>query len=286
MKSMNGKVCVWRYDLSPDLCTEFYKPKGTMAGILCAEDGVLYLQDNTSVIQDKKSFFTYYLIALDAENGKVLYEKKLPEITAFYAVIRGRMLFADSTGAYFSDRNLENRERVTDGYFDQWYWDEHTNELWFSQIDPAKKTGRVYRYKDGVCEPVGLPENLYFFQLTNTKIYYTTFESVYLGNALASMGEAEPQPLYSDSGGKIFAVRRDNPDEPATVVYDTKGARVLTIKGVAGYSIFGNKLYYYDIPFIRETYNNVEYVAYSLAEDLPLLVVDLETGEEEIIRFD
>jgi hypothetical protein len=30
----------------------------------------------------------------------------------------------------------------------------------------------------------------------------------------------------------------------------------------------------------------VEYVAYSLAEDLPLLVVDLETGEEEIIRFD
>ena len=284
--SLGGKVCVWRYDLASGTCREFYKPKSSIAMILFASDGVLYLCDQTAEIGDRKAFYTYYLEALDAASGNLLYEIKLPEITAFYSVINGRMLFADSTGAYFSDMRLENREKITDGYLDQWYWDEHTSELWFSQIDDDKKTGRVFQYKDGVCEQIDLPENLYFFQLTNTKIYYTTFEPVYLGNAYFSMFEGTPRPLYSDSGNTIFAVSRDDPDESPTVVYDTEGARVLSIKGVAGYRIFGSKLCYYDIPLIRETHDNVEYVAYSLAEDLPLLVVDLATGEEEIIRFD
>ena len=52
------------------------------------------------------------------------------------------------------------------------------------------------------------------------------------------------------------------------------------------YRLFENHLFYYLIPVIHETVDEIDCVYFSIADDLSMIHVDLATGEEELIKFE
>ena len=168
----------------------------------------------------------------------------------------------------------------------EWYLDTNRNEFWFGIINQDKQTGRIYRYSqaDGVCEEVPMPvSEIYYFQLTNTKIYYTPYMPVSLGEGTNNLMD------YADK--TVYAVVRDSTAGEASVVYEEKNGRILARAGVFGYLIFGDILLFdstrvEDRQELTDDGNYITVTYINAATDVHKIRINLATGEEDALTVD
>ncbi len=94
------------------------------------------------------------------------------------------------------------------------------------------------------------------------------------------------------TGGKIYAVDRDEPSQTPELIYDAEGKYIICNIGVQTYTVFGDKLYLNHVDIIRQkrkdpnTGEMRNYVYFSLAEKEFKIRIDLSSGDEEEIHFE
>ena len=283
-KSGDGSCKIYKNDLRNNRTKLVYTPMDIVAGFKGEENGVVYLQDTKFTMdrEGKTAGMDFFILGLSTETDEILFKRTVPADCGVL-FIRGGKIFCRTTKTLrVCDMNFENAKTLFDfagmGSLATWYYDENRDEFWFSVIENNAQTGRIFRITaDGESEEIRLPsEKVYFFQLTNTKIYYTEYEPRLLG-----IHPRSGQGVYDYSGGKIYAVDRDNPGEDPVAVYDTKGKYLLCRPGSFTYTVFGDQLF---IP-VAELVREGESVEISIA-GMPMAHINLTTGEEEIIGLD
>ena len=288
----NAKTKICAFDLTQNDYRVLYTPKQFSPDQLGVEDGVLWLREYYSKTSKKTTTYYQTIIGVRISDGEIVYQNAPPEdAKAFF--FHGGLLYCDNVKSIIAfepdtGNTVTLLEYAAEDQLGSWYYDTFRNEFWFSILNQAKQTGRVYRYADGKCEEVSFPcGEVYFFQLTNTTIYYSPYDPVYLGESPAvSYG------TWDYTGGKIFAVLRDDPAGEAKPVYDAEGKYSICNVGVRTYLIFGNKLYFDHVSIVRQKRKDPEtgqirdYVFFDSSESLSKIQIDLVTGAEKEIRFD
>ena len=266
--------------------------KGTVGTYIYGEEnGVLYFNNSENII-DKDTRTTVqrdYLAALDVKTDEVLFEREIPGDQWIESIRGGKIICSSLRELREYDMNFENPKTLFSfdgtGWFGEWYYDENRDEFWFSVRDREKESGAVYRIlPDGTCERVPLPaEQIYYFELTNTKIYFSPYDPTKLSeNPDYRLGTVD----YTN--GKIYAVDRDDPGGEPTLVYDCAGKYYIGEPDVSDYVIFGDDLYFSLLKVTRRIHEvtGEEYLTFDMSGDYPKVHVNLSTGEEEIYRFD
>ena len=283
------KFYVYKMDLNTNKAKKVYDPIDVMPGIIGEEGGVVYIYDSKTTLdmEGKTAAREEYILGLSVETDEVLFKRTIPEDCGVHFIRGGKILCSSSKSLIECDMNFENRRTLFDyaglGSLATWYYDENTDEFWFSVIRQNAETGRIFKITaDGESEEIRLPsEKICYFQLTNSKIYYTVYEPRLLGDH-----PTDPNGAVDYSGGKIWAVSRDNPGEDPAVVYDTEGKYLLCRPGLYTYTIFGDQLFFPVAEIVREVHDGQVITYISVAGDVPMAHIDLTTGEEEIIRFE
>lgn len=275
------------------------------------------LKDTVEVLHTTNTFFTYIIglsedqllyyeseyvtVGRETQNFKHLYSLnvKTKEVTdlgyfpdaiaedyvANLFIYQDTMFYVTANNELIkSDINFENPTTVFSmGYDDlrYWFYDTKTDELYFNINNKTELTGSVYVYRNGNVEKIELPhENIFTFTVTNSDIYYSTYEPVYYG---ISKGPGNPE-VYDYSGGKVYKTNRYDTSS-SEVVYDCAGEYVICSL-VTNYYVLDNNLFFDEKEIKRETINGVDYTYFSSATNLKKMRVDLATGEMERICFD
>jgi len=132
--------------------------------------------------------------------------------------------------------------------------------------------GCIYTYSSGVLTKLLLPhENIYYFQVTNEKIYYSPYNPKYYGTSPRG-GE-----VYDYTGGKIFEVNRTNLSD-STLIFQCDDD--FALKG--DYIVIGNYIYFTYWEIMREGGS----VWFSTALDLKLARINYIDNTLHYIVFD
>ena len=284
--SPNAKIKTGLFDLTADSCELLYTPRQDMTSILNVENDTLWLVDITSKTKNKKTVVTYTLCGVSLPAGDTVFSAKLPDGVIPF-LVRDGLIWCNTVKSIVALDPASMEQTVILEYepediVGEWYDDTNRGELWFNISDKPKNTGKIYAFSDGACRQIVMPvPDVYYFQLTNSGIYYSAYEPVYIGVSLAP----DNPPTYDYANGKVWRVSREDPAGEAALIYDAEG-RYNIASEITGYAVFGNHIYFDKIDVVRETRNGVEYVYFSIADDLYKIRVDLETGAEEEIRFE
>ena len=282
----NAKTKTGLFDLTADSCEILYTPRQDMTSILNVENDTLWLVDITSKTKNKKTVVTYTLCGVSLPAGDTVFSAKLPDGVIPF-LVRDGLIWCNTVKSIVALDPASMEQTVILEYepediLGEWYYDTNRGELWFNIINKPKNTGKIYAFSDGACRQIVMPvPDVYYFQLTNSGIYYSAYEPVYIGVSLAP----DNPPTYDYANGKVWRVSREDPAGEAALIYDAEG-RYNIASEITGYAVFGNHIYFDKIDVVRETRNGVEYVYFSIADDLYKIRVDLETGAEEEIRFE
>ncbi len=278
------------FDLKNDTMRSLYQAKMFSADLMGTDGDSVWIVDEVQKTVKKQAVYitTLYRVSLDA--GEILYERVLPENCRPF-LWRDGLLWCDNVKSLtltdpdtWEETVILNYE--SDDQIGAWYYDTYRDEFWFSIINPRKTTGRLYRYSaaDGVCEEIPMPvDEIYYFQLTNTKIYYSPYDPVYIGPNY--MGG-----LWDYAGRTIYTVSRDDTAGEPVAVYTETEDRFLCRAGVFGYFVFGDTLLMDSNQIVSrlETTPEGENVwewAIDQAGDVHKIRVNLKTGERDEILF-
>ncbi len=278
----NAKNDVYRFDLTSGETEKIYKVKQDAPDLIAVRDDVLWLVDYDTVTKNGRSAANRTLYGVGIHTGETVFEQELP-LDCRVVCAAGDRLILDTVKTIVS-ASFDLTDRVTileyanADRFGSWYYDTNTDEFWFGIVNQEKQTGTVYTLRSGVCTPVQLPaEEIYYFQLTDTKIYYSPYEPVYIGeNPDLAYG------LWDYSGGKIYEVKRNEPSSEANLIYDAKGEFFITRLGVSNYVILGDQLFFDNLSVVSRK----DGVFFNAAGELPKVHIDLRTGELAYIRFE
>lgn len=172
---------------------------------------------------DRKTQNLKHLYSLDVKTKEVTDLGYFPDSIAENYV--SNLFLYDETMFYMSsnnelvksDINFENTTTVFSmgrNSLRYWFYDTKTDELYFNINNKEELTGSVYVYRNGNVEKVELPhENIFTFTVTNSEIYYSTYEPIYYG---ISKAPGNPE-VYDYSGGKVYKTNR----------YDTSSSEVV-----------------------------------------------------------
>ena len=171
----------------------------------------------------------------------------------------------------------------------KWYFDPDTDEFFYVHRDYDNFRGSFHVAKDGVSKQIHLPhEDVYSFFLTDDKIYYTVFDPVYYGTSnIAAYTDVtgEAAKTYEYTGGKMYAVSRENPSGEAELVYEVTVSDQDRVAMLAESIVVGDYLYYTEAYVWRQVINGVEYVDFSEHEESKVRV-GLKDGSFTRISFD
>ncbi len=284
-RSVSDKYPIVKCDLNKDQSKVVYDPVSYAPSPLCVDGNVFYLTDCRQETSNRKTVYHNFLVGLDVNTDETISIRNIPEDVQTLTIYQNNVICTDAAEVWFCNMNFENKRsviRLSAGeYLGAWYYDTNVDEFYFSIINQEMFTGKIYKYKNGECCPVDLPEeNIYYFQLTNSKIYYTAYNLRVIGPSVYGDRAVD----YSE--GKIYSVSREKPDRNPVLVYESPADRLLCRAWVANYSIFDDQLFYSEIQVKRSIVNGIECVDLDISQDLPKIHVDLTTGEEEIIRFE
>ncbi len=283
---------VWKADLAGGRQKVVYTPKdGDLPGLVGVDRGVLYLVDSKDVTdtEDRITDTTNYLIGISVATDEIVSERKMPEDCRILFIRNSKIVYATTKELAECDLSFGNSRTLFEfqgrGAISAWYYDEYRDEMWILTVKSGYESGKIWRIaSDGAAEEVVLPvPSVIFFQLTNSKIYYCAYDPLKLGEH-----PSDPNGTVDKSGGKIYAVDRNDPAGKAELVYDTHGETFLCNPGVNTYAVFGDQLFFRPALLVdyRDPLTGKNYKVMSIANDLFMHRVDLTTGEEEIIRFD
>ena len=249
------------------------------------DKGYLWLFDVYSKIKKHETVTTASLYAVHPDTGEISYQKEMPDTYNPFLIYNGAvycetplsiLLFDVETGEEHVICRFENGDQIG-----AWYLDTFDGSFWFSILNKTKQTGKVFRWDGDTCEQIRLPaEEIYHFQLTHTKLIYSPYDPVYLGE-----NPSVERGTYDFVNGKVYAVDRAEPQTSPTLIYDTNGTHFLC-SNFSQYCVFGNQLFFYKINLWRSVEDGKAVVAFDLAKERTMIRVDLTTGEEEYIGFD
>lgn len=285
-----------RIDLNNDTVKTVYTPTTSFPHVIGMDNGMLYFYENGQVVADKQVYYEYNMYRLDVSTDKVEELGKIPDevgkdISIPLFVRDGELYYTALNKLMKCDMSFENVTELYDcgtSYLNQWFYDEITDELYFSLTNDEEQSGSVMVLKDGEVREVELASGaVYSFCLTRDKIYYSTYDPIYYGvSSTAYYFKRDPEEckVYDQSGGKVYAVDRNELSE-TELVYDCAGEYVICTT-VSGYVVLGDNLYFDEIAIVNETLDGVEYTYFSYASDLSKMRVNLTTGEMTRIRFE
>lgn len=291
-------TAVYRVDLNNDTVTEVCRMSKPDAGILGYDNGRVYIVQHEYGLEGHMAGLAYRISYIDTATNEITDLGYIPDETAMFLNV---MQFVHNDEIYFTaystklmkiDLSLTHVTEVFDGekYFTQWFWDENTDELYFSTVNEAEETGSLWVYRNGSAEKLNLPhENIYTFTLTNDKIYYSAYDPVYYGISNVAYyfnRNHDDCRVYDYSGGKVYAADRDNPSAEAVLVYDNEGQYPISNAGIDCYCVFGDYLYFNEITVLREILDGVEYTTFSYADDISKIRVGLKDGSVMKVKFE
>jgi len=292
-----SEVQICRIDLNQDTVTPVYATEIFSTFILGLADGRLYFYENINITSNKATVKKIHLYCLNTADGTVedlgfVDDKVVTDLTFNMKTAGSHVYYVSRTGKLIeTDMTFQTQTEVFDcgeDILNNLFYDTETGELWFSVINQEANTGSVYVYADGETKQVKLPhENIFSFTLTDSKIYYSSYNPVYYGiSATAYYFNDDPEDckVYDYSGGKVYAADRNDLSE-STLIYDNNGEYVICDL-LVNYSIFGNYLYFEEDEIIREVINGVEYTYFSSADTVNKIRVNLTTGEMRRIVFE
>ena len=275
------------FDLKNDTMKPLFPWKQFGGEVLGIEGGTVWLYDMFQTTKNKQTTLTRTLYNVSLADGAVNYERELPANCRPILWHNG-LLYCDNVKsiAVVTPETWEETvllEYAAADAVGQWYLDTNRGEFWFGIVNQDKQTGRIYRYSqaDGVCEEVPMPfSEIYYFQLTNTKIYYSPYSPSSLGEGVNN--------LMDYAAKTVYATDRDSTEGEATVAYEEKNNRILCRLGVFGYLIFGDTLLVdsNQVRTMKYLNENGEYeleTYVDMATDVHKIRVDLTTGEEDAL---
>ncbi len=285
-----------KLDLNTDTVTQVHTFPSYSCIINGYDNGHLYFSEYFQTTTDRQTVEECLVSYLDTASGEIMEVGYIPQeimvktnIICF--ILNGEFYF--STGGHLlkTDSSIGNLTDVTggDGIITHWFLDASTDELYYSCTNDAGLTGSLYVYRDGVTEKLALPhENIYTFTITGNKIYYSPYDPIYYGiSAAAYLFETDPEQykVYDYTGGKVYAVDRDNPSGEAELVYHLDGNNPLAT-AAHNYVVLGDYLYFDEITVKNTIINGVEYTYFSSAETVSKIRVGLKDGSFTRISFD
>lgn len=292
---MKPQLCL--FDLKDNTMKPLFKGNNlTGVDVLGADGNTVWLCRAVEKTVKKQTTLTRTLYKISLPDGAVLYERVLPENCRPFLWHDG-LLYCDNVKSItVADPETWEEtvllEYAAADYIGEWYLDTNRDEFWFDIKNKDKMTGRIYRYSraysraDGVCEEVPMPvPEIYYFQLTNSMIYYSPYDPVELGTG--RWGDK----VYDYAGKTIWAVSRDDTAGEPAAVYEEKENRILA-SNAAGYLIFGSTLLFDTMQVEKKILYDEhlqpigEYTEINYAGDVHKICVDLRTGEEDAITFD
>jgi len=173
----------------------------------------------------------------------------------------------------------------------QWYLDTASGELYFSCIDRMSNTGSVYVVKDGGApEKLNLPhDEVFSFTINHSRLYYTTYDPVYLGisgQARLHPGNEKQYLTYDYTGGKLYAVDRENPSSEAELVYEVSDIPLNKAVMLEDAVVLGDYLYIDEVDILREVVDGKEYVSFDYARNVSKIRIGLRDGSAVRISFE
>lgn len=155
-----------------------------------------------------------------------------------------------------------------------WYVDTNTGEMYILFGDSDKFTGTIYRINGTDIEPLSMPhENIYWFQLTNSKIYYSIYDPYLYG--VYYNGDK----VYEYGGGKIYVTDRHQRTS-SDIFFDNHQNKHFPLRN--WWTVLGNYLYIDKWQLIESG----EYTYFSSALFFRKMRIDIDAQTIKYFRFD
>ena len=295
---MTSDMYLCRIDLNEDSVENIKKLDYFGWDILGYSDGRMYFSESITVTKDKQTVSELRISYVDDASREVVqmelpkeewpYMTRLPRFVwngYFYIFTDQKIVRTDPT---YSDTTVIADLGMS---ISQWYMDTGTGELYFSCTDQRNNTGSIYVVKDGgTPEKLDLPhEEIYTFTLHHSKIYYTTYDPVYMGTsgqAFYDPGNEDQHGTYDYTGGKLYAVDRYTPYEAEEMAYEVSGIALNKAAMLESAVVMGDYLYMDEIDILREVKNGREYVSFDYARNVSKIRIGLRDGSAVRISFE
>jgi len=279
---------IYRVDLNRDTLTAIGEFDGLSTELIGCSRGKLYYADWENVTDDRQTKRITRLYSADDSTGKSTEIRVIPEEWEMAPLLKllwhdGNIYFTNSDTLCVTDLSFKNVREIF-RYTEvpgTMFLDNNTGELFFSQYDKDRRSGSVYVYRDGDVTELTLPHSeIYYFTMDNEKFYYSTYDPIYYGISNAAYYQKkDPNKcmVYDYSGGKIYAVDRDNPSQNAELIYDNNGETILC-NGNHHYTVIDGYLYYDEVAVKREVLGGMEFTTIASAEQQEKIRVNLADG--------
>lgn len=286
---------IYRADLNRDIIEMVYKSTADSCYLTGYDHGKLYFRERYSETSGKQTKERVVMSALDSESGTAGKLGTLPDDWPYRIrypeyVYNGYFYFNTGEELVRTSPDFSRIESVVDAEFgvSQWYLDQETGEVFYSSVDLRGEIGSVYRYRDGNHEKLRLPhENIFSFAVTKDRIYYTTYDPVYYGISTAAAVMSTDDPSYFSvldrSGGKVYAVDRDNLSGEAELIYETEDVSAGSMPRFNEFVVMGDYLFYYEVELEVEVVNGTEYTRTGGSSRIR---IGLKDGSFTRIRFE
>jgi len=187
-------------------------------------------------------------------------------------------LFAADGKIFQSDYYFNNEQVIytfsPNEALQSYYYDEKNSELYFNTWNTLDNHGSIYKFDGTSVSLVEMPhDNIYCFQLTNSKIYYYAYDPYYYGPGMRG-GE-----VYDYTNGKIYSTDRHDPSESVLIFDDGID---FSMNSSYAYLILGDYLYF-DYMELRQENG---YVCYSMALELKKVRINLKEHTVKYLSFD
>jgi len=183
-----------------------------------------------------------------------------------YVNIWSSIMFIDENTFYFqslrniftTDFNFENEKIIysfeNNERLGNYFYDTSTKELFFLARNTKDNTGIIYVYGNSAIKKLNMPHtDIYSFMLTNGEIYYSPYESIFLGISPRDDLPMKDREVYNYTKGKIYVTDRHSREE-AELIFDDGANFNYVIGGseVCEYIIIGDYMYFPYMEFLDD----------------------------------
>jgi hypothetical protein len=277
---------MYKVDLNRDIIQKIYEANGTHLSAICKYKEKFYFFEIKQTALNKKTIQRYNLKSVDINTESITDHGYMPDkyvdtaANIFY-IGNNKFYFEDLDKIFTTNLSFENEKLIynisKNEAVGDYYYDEKTDELFFIIRDQKNNTGAIYVYSNDKLKKIDMPhENIYCFQLTNNKIYYSPYNPIFYGIA----ADFQRTEIYDYTGGKIYETDRNNRKE-SKLIFDSEKEFII-YNPFNSYIVIGDYLYF-DNPELIE---DGEFTYFSVAHKLEKVRINLKENTIKYIKFE